>query len=149
PGGGRCSRRRARCTGARSSTYWVPPSPPSRGPPDLALWLSRGGEAGQPRLQWTTAQDDPRTGRHAKPYRNRGNCTTEDEPELLPGRLPPAGSWTGWTVTTLLWASANFRVMEQVLLIRSDGLGRQSNRVTLRLLRAAFLRDVAQRISNP
>jgi len=42
--------------------------------------LDLEGEAGQRRPQWTTAQDDPQTGRHASHAAMRGNCTTEDEP---------------------------------------------------------------------
>jgi|SRR6516162_6490942 hypothetical protein len=36
----------------------------------LPGYLPDRGAAGQARLQWTTAQGDPPTGRHTKPYRN-------------------------------------------------------------------------------
>src|SRR5262252_3115857 len=64
----------------------------------LLIWrFGFRGEAGQPRLQWTTAQGYPRTGRHAKPSRKRGNCTTEDEPEL-----PLATTWLVQPVQSLV-----------------------------------------------
>jgi hypothetical protein len=47
-----------------------------QGPPLLGL----EGRLDNHGLSGTTAQDDPPTGRHAKPCRMRGNCITEDEP---------------------------------------------------------------------
>ena len=85
----------------------------------LPGYLPDRGAAGQARLQWTTAQGDPPTGRHAKPYRNarqlhhrRRARVTADSTWLVQPRqslvLSVAfrqRSWTGWTLTTLVRAS--------------------------------------------
>src|SRR5215510_2285081 len=42
--------------------------------------LVQEGRAGQPRPQWTTAQDDPQRDATRSHAAMRGNCTTGDEP---------------------------------------------------------------------